>query len=305
MGQHGPFKTWGDDLWSKLDDLEDSDWWQDSPDEHQEFEKRVRDGLRQPAVLATEPRVAETNALNVSLQMSASHGHDATPGHNMSGPSRSLPAPQAQQSTNEPATPKGRSPAKGPSFNTPVVDTPPVPKSLPRPQLPAVASGSTPAISTRPPTFLDTPDNVPTPAQTPSDLSVGRGRRDDPASPALLGDDSELKKGAYTKITNQFNTFHMKIQAAANRAGQEATRGGRGRGRGRARVIGLKTTRSTPRPEVFKGMRFCMPPEGPQCGTKHESRWNKVRLKELCISCQPNLRSLSTVDQSSSNPTQL
>lgn len=276
MGQHDPFKTWGDDLWSKLDDLEDSDWWQDSPDEQQEFENRVRSDKRAVTGFTGQSGGAGTNPPNQFL--SASQGHDALLLHDHSSPSRSVStSASARPPANAPATPRDSRSPKGPLCDTPIVDTPPMPKSLPRPQQHVVTSGSTPTVSTRPPTAFDTPDNVPTPTQTPSDMSVGKGRRDDPASPAPLGDGSTLKKVAYTKITNQFNAFDLKIRAAANRVGQGPASRGRGKGRGRA--IGLRSARSTPRPEVFKGLRFCMPPEGPQCGTKHESRWTKVSLQ--------------------------
>lgn len=267
MGQHDPFQTWGEDLWAKLDDMDNSDWWQDSPEEQQEFENRVRDSMRAPPA---EPQSA--NALNVSMQLSNVLFPDTTPRHVSGGASRSSPAPATQQLAAE--TPGGQ-PNKGRSFGTPLVDTPPAPKSLPRPRTLLATSTSTPTVSTRPPSALDTPDNVPTPTQTQADVSVGKGKRDDPATPVPLGDDSPLKKGPYTKITNQFNAFNLKILAAANRVGQESTRGS-GKTRGRGRAIGLRTTRSTLRPEVLKGMRFCMPPEGPQCGAKHESRWSKV-----------------------------
>lgn len=298
MGQHDPFKTWGDDLWSKLDDLDGSDWWQESPEEQQEFAKRIRSIEGASAGPGARQHTTETDVLNVSFQMSASNDHAPALPHDQRSSSHSLPSVSTKLPGNVPATPSDGRSLKGP--NTPVVDTPPVPKSLPRPQPPLGTSASTPTVSTRPPTAFDTPDNVPTPTQTPSGLSVGRGRRDDPASPAPLGDDSTLKKVAYTKLTNQFNEFNMKIIAAANRVGQGPTRGGRGKGLGRP--IGLRSTRATPRSEVFKGLRFCMPPEGPQCGTKHGSRWSKVGVALAHILA--DLRLPSTVDPSSSSPIQ-
>lgn len=296
MGQHDPFKTWGDDLWSKLDDLDGSDWWQDSAEEQQELAKRIRSIEGASAGPGARQHATETDVLNVSFRMSASNDHAPALPHDQRSSSRSLPSVSTKLPGNVPATPSDGRSLKGP--NTPVVDTPPVPKSLPRPQPPLGTSASTPTVSTRPPTAFDTPDNVPTPTQTPSGLSVGRGRRDDPASPAPLGDDSTLKKVAYTKITNQFNEFNMKIIAAANRVGQGPTRGGRGKGLGRP--IGLRSTRATPRSEVFKGLRFCMPPEGPHCGTKHGSRWSKVGVASAHILA--DLRLPSTVDPSSSSP---
>lgn len=296
MGQHDPFETWGDDLWSKLDDLDDSDWWQDSPDERQKFVKRVRDDMRAPA---NEARDTSNDLLNLPLQVGDKSPRDGVSQTALNDRSRSLPVSVAPQPDLTPETP-GRPPNHVPSFDTPHVDTPPIPKSLPRPRVLPAVSTSTPTVSTRPPTILDTPVNVPTPTQTQGDLSVGRGRRDNPATPVPLGDEASLKKVSYTKISNQFNAFNLKILAAVNRAGEESS-GRATRGKSRGRAIGLRSTRSTPRPEVLKGMRFCMPPEGPHCGPKHEARWSKVIVVSHTVA---DARSWSMVALSSSSLTQ-
>lgn len=273
MAQHDPFKTWGDDLWSKLDDLEASDWWQESVDEQREFERRVRDSMRQPAV--DDSRTADPAKAPASLKLIADVPSE--PG---------LPKPLAERpasSTSHADLPfGGGTPARkgdkvGPSFDTPVVETPPAPQPLPLPQPPVGTSGTTPSVSTRPPTVLETPVNVPTPTQSQADVSVGKGRRDPPATPVPIGEDPCAKKVSYTKITNQFNAFNLKILAAANNAGQPLSLES-SKPRGRGRVPLLRSARSAPRPELFKGMRFCMPPEGPHCGAKHEARWSKVGL---------------------------
>lgn len=278
MSEHDPFKTWGDNLWDKLDDIDRGDWWRDSPEEEQAFTERVAQEIqdRYDEVRTSRTPLAGPSVVvqSRSSPLFSPAGIDRTPSlpmqpHPASAPT-SMPRQSARASSrisHPSGLPPHLIPSSRSSMSTPVkqtdtfvmgpaplVETPTMPPPLPAP----------PQVATIGPTF-NTPINIPTPTQTPSNMSVGRAKRDDPATPAPLGNEAFAKlrgKKEFQNLTKLFETFAQSAQLEG-----VSGSGSRGTARGTGRAPILRTTSRTSSTgglggNILKGLRFCLPPQG-------------------------------------------
>ncbi|KAL1405924.1 hypothetical protein Q8F55_007604 [Vanrija albida] len=284
------------DLWAKLDELDQADWWRDTEEEDRAFRKYVEEDIARrwngnpqdsSPLAAGNVSVLEAPAGQTVPSSSPNEPNDTTaafPTPTYANQLASAPSPSDYVSPLPEVTPLR---ARGLAYTqapTPTVSTP----SL-RPRLPAPPTvTTTPTVPTAGPsnkTFA-TPPSVATPSQTPRVLvpdSVGQGRRDDPATPVPLGAAIQGKRN-FQQLTKHFDDFSKALKDSAippASRGRGRGRGGLGRSGSRApSLLGLGGT-------ILKGLRFCIPPETNQVN-KHKQRWDIISKLGGDVVLQPD-----------------
>lgn len=254
-------------LWSALDDIDDSEWLDDSQ-ETNEFKSRVEMEIRERIHSDTSKATsAEVPSLPSGPSHAPSQANDiasAIPTADARPKGISTPRPSAvDRLRSRQLVPNSTPDTSFTHLTSPsMVETPKAPLLRAPPRAPASAVA------------LDTPVNVPTPTQTPQqtgDTTIGRGRRDDPATPVPLARDGPKTKNLQT-LTKHFDQFSKTVAGPSTEAS-------RGRGRGRGRGLGMRSNRAPSNlglgGTVLKGLRFCIPPEN-NLVSKHKSRWEIV-----------------------------
>lgn len=276
------------DLWARLDELDNADWWRDTEEEERAFRKYVQDDIAKR--WHTRPQDSSPSAGNTSVleapagQTVPSSSPDepentttgAFPTPTYANQLASAPSPSDRMSGIPEVPPLRVRSLAYTQAPTPTVSTPSLRPRLPAP--PTVTTAPTVATAASSTKTFATPPNVATPSQTPRvPDSVGQGRRDDPATPVPLGAAIEGKRN-YQQLTKHFEDFSKALKDVA------VPPPARGRGRGRGRGLGRSGSRAPSLlglgGTIFKGLRFCIPPETNQV-TKHKQRWDIVSWNVL------------------------
>jgi len=281
------------DLWADLDSFRRSEGWEESDSEAQSHDAIVEEEIRWKETevkkvfgsedglgRSVEPEGARQNINEVGQTIQDGPGLAVEGGHS----TVALSQPQASSSTSEvypsfhrshilqTSTPHLKDISTYPEVPTPgIVNTP----MLPSPLKQVTMSKSSPI---RRKTTMPTPDNVPSPIDTPDSscltrsIGEGRGRRDDPGTPIPLGTAAYSKlrgKKDYQMLTKHFEVFTKTVSK------QEAGVSGTTTRKGKGRAVEKSPSTTVLGGKVFEGLRFCIPPELNQV-TKHKQRWDVV-----------------------------
>jgi DNA polymerase lambda len=271
------FKTRQQEFWADLDGFQRSGDWEESDQEAESYDAEVEKEIKRKESGARE--ITEVSAVQDASQSerdSAIAGKAPNPSAEMmefTSTSTSNVLPSFHRSDiAQTSTPRHKHASDMldipiPSFSTP---------ALRRPLKHAASKLSIP------PATANTPDNIPSPIDTPDSSRItrsiveGRGRRDGPATPIPLG------TAAFSKLRGKkdFQTLTKHFEAFTKTVAKEAVVSiVKGKGKGRTMEKAMST--SGLGGKVFDGLRFCIPPELGQV-TKHKQRWDIVSVKPGC-----------------------
>lgn len=289
------FLTHRRDLWSDLDDFKRSGGWDETDKEAKAFIAEVREEIKRKDEGGVDASgLTYGNAVDVSL-MGMKQGVSAPRGMTFhetidDGGNSSGMVGHHEHEQRSPATAAEPFPSFHRSHiyqtstprhvnNTSTIPNVPTPSNVAAPALPSPLRNTMTSSKTSPRRKgrQATPDNIPSPVDTPGSSRLsrstgeGRGRRDDPATPIPLGiaaySNMRGKKDFLT-LTKHFEVFAKTV--AKQDANESMPMKGKGRGRAVQKVPSILGGK------VFAGLRFCIPPELGQV-TKHKQRWDIVR----------------------------
>ncbi|KAK4689224.1 hypothetical protein P7C73_g887, partial [Tremellales sp. Uapishka_1] len=161
----------------------------------------------------------------------------------------------------------------------------PTPPRVETPRLPDPSDmqSTAPRLALRPTsTALDTPPHVPSPTAS---TGVGRGHRDDPATPVFLGTPKFLKlkrRNEYQTLTDHFVNF----QKTVNKPEAPVATSSKGRPK-KAVALGKASSKAALGGTIFSGLRICVPPELGQT-TKDKQRWDVIHKLGGKVVLQPD-----------------
>ncbi|WVQ84531.1 hypothetical protein IAT38_006685 [Cryptococcus sp. DSM 104549] len=158
------------------------------------------------------------------------------------------------------------------------------PKELPPPPPPPpepAVSGDTPRTAPRRDRVLDTPENVPSPIDTPqtrpslrsSSVTLGQGRRDDLATPVPLGKappPGSKSKTEMQAVTKHWTAFTVKVAKKEEREKKE-----KAKGKGKKAMAPSATMTGLGGSTLFKGLRFLIP-WSPHRVSKDKEHWELI-----------------------------